>query len=82
MAYVDLNPVRAGMTETPEESSHTSVKERLTPYFDLEEAVKEQMNLECLQEFKLPVKPLAHLEVKNIEGEKKGFYLTLVTTWN
>ncbi|PWV72638.1 transposase [Halomonas sp. A11-A] len=29
MAYVDLNPIRAGMAETPESSAHTSVAERL-----------------------------------------------------
>jgi len=29
MAYVDLNPVRAAMAETPEESPHTSIKLRL-----------------------------------------------------
>jgi len=29
MAYVDLNPVRAGMAETPEVSDYTSIQERL-----------------------------------------------------
>ncbi len=40
MAYVDLNPVRAGISETPENSEYTSIKERLTPTFDLAAAVK------------------------------------------
>ena len=29
MAYTDLNPVRAGIAETPESSEHTSIKERI-----------------------------------------------------
>jgi len=29
MAYVDLNPVRARMTETPEQSEHTSIQKRI-----------------------------------------------------
>lgn len=39
MVYVDLNPVRAAMSNTPEESEHTSIKERIKPTFDLETAV-------------------------------------------
>jgi REP element-mobilizing transposase RayT len=29
LAYVDLNPIRAGMAETPETSDHTSIQERI-----------------------------------------------------
>ncbi len=29
MAYVDLNPIRAGIAKTPEESAHTSLQKRL-----------------------------------------------------
>ncbi len=39
MAYVDLNPVRAGIAETPETSSHISIQERVTPVFDKQKAI-------------------------------------------
>jgi len=32
MAYVDLNPIRAGMAETPEESDFTALQERLRAF--------------------------------------------------
>jgi len=31
MAYVDLNPVRAGLAKTPEDSAYTSIQERIRP---------------------------------------------------
>ena len=42
MAYVDLNPVRAGMADTPETSSYTSIQERLQLEFDVRQAVDDQ----------------------------------------
>jgi len=32
MAYVDLNPIRAGLSETPEDSDYTSIQERIRGY--------------------------------------------------
>ena len=34
MAYVDLNPVRAGLAKTPEQSEYTSIRERAQPQCD------------------------------------------------
>ncbi len=32
MAYVDLNPIRAGLSETPKDSDYTSIQERIREY--------------------------------------------------
>ena len=67
MAYVDLNPVRAGMHPTPETSEHTSIKERIQPTLNLEDAIREQMNQGLLYQFPVPLKPLLPFEgmIKN-----------------
>jgi hypothetical protein len=44
MAYVDLNPVRAAIAQTPEESAHTSVQERIKQLKSDPHPAKSQMD--------------------------------------
>jgi len=62
MAYVDLNPVRAGISDTPEQSDYTSIQERLQPRFDLDQAIDDQTECGDLFVFKHPLKPLLPFE--------------------
>ena len=84
MAYVDLNPVRAGMADTPETSSHTSVRERLKPEFDLQQAIDDQTECGDLLDFRTPLKPLLHFENRLVNESQTGIlfnfkeYLALV----
>ncbi|MDC1287447.1 transposase [Gammaproteobacteria bacterium] len=68
MAYVDLNPVRAGIADRPETSSHTSIRERLRPEFDLQQAIDDQTQCGDLLDFKTGLKPLLPFE-KRLTGE-------------
>lgn len=72
MAYVDLNPVRAGMADIPETSSHTSVRERLKPEFDLQKAIEDQSLCGDLLDFRAPLKPLLHFENRAVNKPKTG----------
>ena len=62
MTYVDLNPVRAGITDRPENSSHTSIRERLRPEFDLHQAIDDQTECGDLLNFRTHLKPLLPFE--------------------
>ncbi|MFT7389713.1 MAG: REP element-mobilizing transposase RayT [Candidatus Endobugula sp.] len=85
MAYVDLNPVRAKMSETPEASEYTSIKERVTPKFTIEDSIKSTVNTEqSLSNVNFLIKPLLHFDGNTRLEEQSGIpfslddYLTLV----
>jgi hypothetical protein len=84
MAYVDLNPVRAGISDRPETASHTSIREPIKPEFDLQQAIDDQTECGDLLEFKAQLKPLLPFESRLTRETQTGIlfnfeeYLALV----
>ena len=84
MAYVDLNPVRAGISDRPETSSYTSIRERLQPEFNSQQAIDDQTQCGDLLDFKTTLKPMLHFENRMINETQTGIpfnfeeYLALV----
>jgi REP element-mobilizing transposase RayT len=84
MAYVDLNPVRAGIADTPEHSEHTSIRERLQPKFNLQQAIDDQTEFDDLLDFTSALKPLLPFENRLTNNLQNGIlfgfeeYLALV----
>ena len=74
MAYVDLNPVRAGIARSPETSGYTSIRERIQPAFNLQQAIKSQRQAGDLLEFKASLKPLPKFEDGMVNQSQQGIF--------
>lgn len=70
MAYVDLNPVRAGMASTPEDSRYTSIYERVNRRWPLRRSIREVTKYQGLRCFDLPIKELLAFDDEGNDDSK------------
>lgn len=76
MSYVDLNPIRAGIAETPEQSDHTSIKQRIDALKDIHRSSKsEKPPGSYVESPPLPTKEVQKAEVINNSNRQKTLRL-------
>jgi REP element-mobilizing transposase RayT len=86
MVYVDLNPIRAGMSKTPELSDYTSIRERLSPSENLDATIKETLGCSELKPSNQVIRPLlpfanaGHSSVSAVLPMPFRDYLKLIDT--
>jgi hypothetical protein len=73
MAYVDLNPARAAMCDTLEDSDHTSIQRRLRERDSLSAKIKPGRSL-----LDRPLKPVAGLDADTLLDMTESSYIELV----
>jgi hypothetical protein len=78
MAYVNLNPVRPRLADTPEASEYTSIQERINPRFCLKSAISDQTEKTDLIEFKQALKSLLHFEESIRNDQQNGILFSYI----